>query len=211
MYRLRSAVNKWADQSANGLGSAGRTLSGLRPIFLPSLADIRTIICSHISSPSGSEIVEQAVVGDAARLRVHAICIQKRGLPSVAVVPCRAPCRYGDVCPTIGHAQRAEVYMASALSVRTNDGVWSAGIAVTHDEVVLGWTALQAGQGLVDREGAMVRMPRVGVEESRTCSSVNVTTAVHERPAERALGDRGERHGVRGVRRLWLGQQLADH
>ena len=80
--------------------------------------------------------------------------------------------------------------MASALSLPTNDGVWSAGISVTHDEVILGRTALQAGQGLVDREGAMVRMPRVGVEESCTCSSANVIAAVEERPAERALGDR---------------------
>ena len=78
--------------------------------------------CAHqalppIFSASGSEIVKQGVIRDAARLRVDAICIQKRGLPAAAVVPCRAPCGYGDVSPTIRHAQRPQVYVASALSL----------------------------------------------------------------------------------------------
>ena len=80
--------------------------------------------------------------------------------------------------------------MASALSLRTNDSVWRASISVTHDEVVLGRITLQVGQGLVERKGAMVRMPPVGVDAFCTCSSVNVIAAVDERPAERVFGDR---------------------
>src|SRR5919106_6002738 len=111
---------------------------------------------------SGGEVVEEAVEGLAAGVGLPAVGVEEEILEAGAVVAGDGAGGDGEVPPTVGDAELAEVHVAGDLSVG-EQGVGWAVVAVADDRVlVVGVESFELRQGSVEVEVAVVVVEVLG-------------------------------------------------
>ena len=111
---------------------------------------------------SGSEVPQESVVTRAPIVRLDPVGIKETLFPAGPVVPCGTPSGDGEVGPSVGESEAAEIHMAGAVAVVIQEGIGGAGVAVADDESIDGWRVGESIESFVDIEMLVVGMPPPG-------------------------------------------------